>query len=250
MVDKAIELINNIGVEELTFQWFRSTLKADNGLKESLQYGHAIIKTTDQLDQYLYTYGLMIESQWENIIHHIDQIANPTTMIDYGCGQGLAGLLIHDLTDGALFARVKNVILIEPSAVALARARAIYSRLVPTATISCIGKRFDDLVEGDIPAAADAQILHVFSNTLDVLGFAPLTMFPKTIGSGNHTILSVSHDRSFNGGTPRVEQIKGAFENLAMEPGLTIRRSESGKFTCDNGSAGYFWICELEVENE
>lgn len=250
MPDKAIDMINQVHSRKVTFQWLRSTFKSDNGLKDTLNYGHAIIDNAKKLDQYLYTYGPMIESQWDNVDQYLSQFAIPTRIIDYGCGQGLAGVLLNDLTTGNLIASANEIFLIEPSAVALARAEALYQRIAPTATVISICKQFDDLSESDVSTAATGQTLHVFSNSLDVLGFDPLKLFMKTMGAGDHTILSVSHDRDFNGGTPRIEFVKAAFEDPSMEGALTIHRSELQRFTCDNGSAGVSWICELEVEDD
>lgn len=249
MADRAVALIEEVDRRRMNFQWLRSTLKADNGLKDSLAWGHAVIDTPDKLDQYLYTYGPMIESQWENVAGYLAEIAQPTRLIDYGCGQGLAGVLMNDLTGGDLLSSVREIILIEPSAVALARAGALYGRIAPDSTVASICKRFDDLREGDVPANTTEESLHVFSNSLDVLGFDPLKLFTKTMDVGEHTILSVSHDRDFNGGTPRIEAVKAAFEAPEMASSLTIHRSSLQRFTCDNGSRGVSWICELEVRN-
>ena len=97
MADKAIEAIRDIALKDLSFQWFRSAFRADNGLKDTLYYGHAVIDSTEKLDQYLHTYGPMIESQWKCAAHFLDRVSPPTLCIDYGCGQGLAGLLVSDI---------------------------------------------------------------------------------------------------------------------------------------------------------
>lgn len=251
MADTAIDVIGGVATQEISFRWFRSTLRADNGLKDSLDYGHAVIDTTAKLDQYLHSYGPMIESQWGHIAPHLAGITPPTFWIDYGCGQGLAGLLVNDLTQGALLASVRDILLIEPSAMALTRSAAIYGRMAPAATVTSICKRFDDLNEGDLPNPRAGSTLHLFSNSLDVLGFEPLGLLTKTLRPGHHTILSVSHDRDFNGGTPRIEGVKAAFENPSMAHQLSIHRSMLERFTCNNPSQskGVVWLCELEVND-
>ncbi len=251
MKDAAIDLIEGAPSSDISFQWFRSALKADHDLKGTLQYGHAVIDSVAGMDQYLYTYGPMIESQWECVNPLLKSIDLPVRWIDYGCGQGLAGLLLSDLTCGRSFSRVTDVLLIEPSAPALARAAALYKRIVPTATIRTVCKRFDDVSTSDIRATRSRTTLHLFSNSLDVPGFDPLSLLKTMMRSGRHTILSVSHDRDFNGGTPRIEGVKATFEAHAAKSNWTLRGSEIYRFTCSNGrqSKGVAWLCEVEIDD-
>lgn len=197
MTDAAITAINGRPTNKLTFDWFRQAFKQDHGQKDALRYGHAVLDGVPLLDQYLYTYGPMIQSQWEQVADKLDSIAPPQRLIDYGCGQGLAGLTINDVTDGNLLSEVTEVVLIEPSELALARAAAIYAKLCPDATVTTINKRFDDVADEDIPEAADGHTLHLFSNSLDVLGYDPLRLLAKTVQAGANTFISVSADRDY-----------------------------------------------------
>lgn len=251
MSDRAIGVIGGAAEDAINFSWFRNEFKADNGLKDSLESGHVVIDTVKKLDQYLYTYGLMIESQWKNVAPLLSAVTQPNVLIDYGCGQGLAGLLLNDLTQGRLFGVVQNIILIEPSAVALARAEALYQRIAPSATVATVCKRFDALSESDVPSRHARETLHVFSNSLDVRGFDPLKLLGKTMRPGAHTIISTSHDRTFNGGTPQIERVRAAFDNQSMPFDLTIQQSTVKNFTCDNPgqSKGVVWLCQLEIED-
>jgi hypothetical protein len=243
--DPAIEAIRTAAERRIRFQWLRDTFGADHDLKDSLDFGHAVLGSPEKLNQYLYTYGPMIESQWRNMARLLGDIRPPDLWIDYGCGQGLAGLLAFELTDGQLFRRVQDIVLIEPSPVALARATALYQRLAPEATLSDVCKRFDAIEARDLPSAPDGSTLHVFSNSLDIEGFNPLGR------PGRHTIMSVSHHRSFRGGTPQIERVKAAVEGPSVAGQLIVHRSETHQFTCDNPrqSAGFGWICDLEVED-
>jgi hypothetical protein len=249
--DPAIEAIRTAAERQIRFQWLRDTFGADHDLKDSLDFGHAVLDSPEKLNQYLYTYGPMIESQWRNMARRLGDVRAPDLWIDYGCGQGLAGLLAFELTDGQLFRRVRDIVLIEPSPVALARAAALYRRLAPEATLREVGKRFDAVQARDLPPAPDGSTLHVFSNSLDIEGFNKLELLTKILRPGHHTIMSVSHDRSFRGGTPQIERVKGAVEDPSMAGQLIVHRSETHQFTCDNPrqSAGFGWICDLEVED-
>jgi hypothetical protein len=245
--DPAVHAITN--APHLSFQWLRGQFGSDNGLKDSLRFGHAVIDEVGKLDQYLYTYGPMIESQWASVAPMFSGLSFPTRWIDYGCGQGLAGLLLRDRLAQDPLEYVTEIVLIEPSTGALARADAVYRRLAPEASITAIAKRFDDVTDRDVPLGATDATLHLFSNSLDVTGFDPLALISRSLHPGRHTIVAVSHDRDFNGGTPRIEAAKTAFENPALAPDIRVSRSELRRFVCNNPSAskGVVWICELEV---
>lgn len=251
MIDRAIESISNRTNDNISFLWLRSHLKAEHSLRSSLNYGRAVIDTIPKLDQYLYSYGPMIESQWHCILPLLQQLNHPTRLIDYGCGQGLGGLLLNDVTSGGITGEVNDVLLIEPSPLALARAVAIYECLFPQASIRTICKRFDDVLDSDTALSRTGHTLHIFSNSLDVTGFDPLTLLGNTLSVGRHTILAVSHDRNFDGGTPRIESVQSALEAAAAESYLTIHRSTMDRFVCDNPtqSKGVVWICEFEVND-
>jgi hypothetical protein len=249
MTDTAISAIANIPDHMLNFKWLRSNFGVDRGLKDSLDFGHAVLDTPAKLDQYLYSYGLMIKSQWEKAGPFLAEVGEPAFLIDYGCGQGLAGLLASDLGAKPLLRHVHDVLLIEPSNVALARAAAIYRRLAPAASVSGVCKRFDAVLASDLPPAQAEHTLHLFSNSLDITGFDPIRLLTTTLRPGRHTILSVSADRNFRGGTSQIESVKAGVEIMPVAGKLTVRRSETMQFTCDNPSRspGFAWLCQLEV---
>ncbi len=251
MDDRAIGAIGDVARGELNFSWFRSAFRRDHGAKGALDFGHAVIGTTDDLDQYLHSYGPMIRSQWERISHLLAAVEPPTTVFDYGCGQGLAGLLANDLTRGRLFGQARDIVLVEPSSLALARAVALYARLAPDARVTAINRRFDEVDKEQVPATSPGATLHLFSNSLDLPGFDALTLLIATVRAGRHTILSVSHDRDFNGGSPQVEALAATMTQAGKDGHLIDCRSTVERFTCDNPSrsAGIGWLCEFEVKD-
>lgn len=250
MSDDALKVISRSGAEDITFEWFRREFKEDHDIRASLKSGHAIITDPKQLDQYLYSYALMVESHWKNIASRLQEIAPPTMIIDYACGQGLGAIMMHELAPH-LFGSLKQVMLIEPSGIALERAEALYRKFAPQAQITAICKKFDHLAEADIPASISGSTLHIFSNSLDVSGFDPCKLIAKTLRVGHHVILSLSHDRDFNGGTPQIERVKGATEDGSIARNVTIHKSTLSHFTSTNpkDSKGVFWFCDLEVKD-
>src|ERR1700712_3087229 len=96
----------------------------------------------------------MVASQWEHACKLFASQIEDTNyqVIDYGCGQGLAGLLIHDYVGPSFLRQVRAIVAIEPSAVALSRAGAIYESLATEARVTLVNKAFTDLEGADFAA--------------------------------------------------------------------------------------------------
>lgn len=253
MIDPALAIIRQQPQSWLTAGWLRRRFMInDADVWASLDRGRAVLDHVAQLNQYLWTHGLMIEAQWRCVVARLPEVERPARLIDYGCGQGIAGLLISELTGGAALASVTEIVIIEPSAVALARAEAVYRTLCPDAAVLLVPKRFDDVGSADIAAAVDGSTLHLFANTLDVGGFDPLRLLGDVLRRGRHTVLAVSHDREYPGGTPRFRQVKAAFEHPDRIPDLTINRSVLEQFKCGDNDKwdAVVWLCDLEVHHD
>lgn len=205
MTDKVIEAINSgtLTADNLTHETLREKYKRQpyEYVPEALSRGRGIFDDTDQLDQYLYSYGKMGNEQWEKQFE-FSMIDGDTTIIDYGCGQGLSFLNLvcrwsHD-DDKTWQDYLKSVILIEPSQIALNRAQAIAQLKFPDATIRTIHKKLEELDDDDLSFDANKVTIHIFSQILDI----PLTdnfnlvEFFETITStiGTHYIHVVSHE--------------------------------------------------------
>ena len=205
MTDKVIEAINNgiLTADNLTHETLRDDYRVDvygNG-PEILGRGRGILDDTDQLDQYLYSYGRMGNEQWEKQFK-FSMIDGDTTIIDYGCGQGLSFLNLvcrwgHD-DDRTWQDYLKSVILIEPSTVALDRAQAIAQLKFPDATIRTVNKKLEELDNNDLSFDENKVMIHIFSQVLDIPldDEFDLLGFFETITStvGTHYIHVVSHE--------------------------------------------------------
>ena len=205
MTDKVIEAINNgtLTADNLTHETLREKYKRqpyEYG-PEALSRGRGILDDTDQLDQYLYSYGRMGNEQWEKQFE-FSMIDGDTTIIDYGCGQGLSFLNLvcswsHD-DDITWQDYLKSVILIEPSQIALNRAQAIAQVKFPDATIRTIHKKLEELDNNDLLFDTNKVMIHIFSQVLDIplADEFDLLGFFETITStiGTHYIHVVSHE--------------------------------------------------------
>ena len=159
MTDKIIEAIDNklLTAEVLTPEHLRkaySNNKVYSDGRFPLQRGRGIFDDIDQLDQYLYTYGIMVNQQWDSAFETVI-LEDSTTLIDYGCGQGISLLNLickwhPDEPNKTWQDLINSIVLIEPSKVALNRAEAIARLKFPEANIKTINKKLEDLDDGEI----------------------------------------------------------------------------------------------------
>ncbi len=127
----------------------------------SLDRGVGILEYELQLFQYMYSFGRMHYEKLKSAIEVLPQIAINHTVVDWGCGQGLATLKYLEYQNLST-----NSILIEPSLVALKRATLHIKHWVPN--ISTINKVFDDLIDSDFEIARSSTTTHLMSNILDI----------------------------------------------------------------------------------
>lgn len=161
----AVELTLN-GIREIAVEKCRLTGTDLNGR------GVTPLETEEELFIYLYRYGLMHQAK---LNHSFDffpfsQLDKKISLIDWGCGQGLASIAFNDyLRDRDLELSIANVTLIEPSPLSLKRAALhVTSSMTSINNLYTICRSFDDLSEGDFKADFGEIKIHLFSNVLDI----------------------------------------------------------------------------------
>jgi len=228
-----IDLHGNFSSYDVS-KFAREEIKAD--VWGELDRGRAIPETLDQLNYYWQSHVPMIRSQWENVfkICRVDSGVKDVEIIDYGCRDGLASFLFLEKFYSDFKKGISKIKLIEPSSLALKRARIILQRYSPN--IVHINKKLDDLETKDLETDQSLWKIHLFSNILDIDDFDTSKLFNEIIKSkGEHTFLAVSHDRNFKGGTPRLEHIYRAFTELKWDR-LKVNWSDKMEFICSNSS--------------
>jgi len=138
-----------------------------------LNHGVSLLDTHEKLCKYLCAYGDMHEEKISFAFNAIKQPQNifnqDITVVDWGCGQGLATVCFFDyLNQKQLPNKTRKVILIEPSESALNRAKLhVAAYLKDTSNILLKNKFIDDVVESDLQTETPI-VLHFFSNILDI----------------------------------------------------------------------------------
>ena len=122
-------------------------------------------------------------SSFDTIIH---QLNNKTiNIIDWGCGQALATSLLIDYTkERSLNIDISDIILIEPSSLALSRGMLHIDVLKKNKIdIKAVNKDIDSLEISDLIINNSNITLHLFSNILDVEFFRLDREFLEKISS-------------------------------------------------------------------
>ncbi|BFM09607.1 hypothetical protein [Halioxenophilus aromaticivorans] len=253
MTDRVIEGLraNSINKGNISFDLIRNFAGIDLNLWDRLGRGRAILNSEEELDQYLYTYGPMISSQWRIILYELGNLNLPRTDIeisDYACGQGLACLLLHDVLPDSALGNITKVNLIEPSSVALTRAVGITECCFPNASINPIKKHLDCLDRDDLNLSEGPFKIHLFSNILDMEGFNQYLLLEKILKTpGTHLIMVASHDRNHNGGSQRIRETYQTMIDKTYAEWYEVTGNSISYFNCYNRQPAIFFHVELKI---
>ena len=179
---------------------FVSKLPSDlcDELHESLNRGVDVLDSEPLLQMYIYAFGKMHNAKLQYAFNHLHKNAlkyNEIEIVDYGCGQGLATICYHDfLFENRIEQKVKRIILLEPSSMALSRAELLCSRFYPDAEIIAVNKPFDNLTNNDLKISPDIPTIHLLSNILDIESYdlPHFSQFVKeqSVGDNEYVIVS------------------------------------------------------------
>ena len=143
-----------------------------NELFDELNHGVELIDSEPLMQEYLFSFGQMHRAKLRLAFEHIDKEVwahESLSIIDYGCGQGIATMCLVDYLreKGFDVSRIRSVRLIEPSALCLDRAELHVHQFLPDAKIIPIRKSLNDLTTEDVATESSCTI-HLFSNVLDI----------------------------------------------------------------------------------
>lgn len=174
-----------------------------------LRHGVELLSTDEELCQYLCSYGKMhlekIHSALDTIVNPAKVLSKHITVVDWGCGQGLATCCCLDyLHDKNIPYILDRSILIEPSEKALARAHFhVDGYLRCESKIKLVNKYLDEVKYDDIVTVSPFTI-HFFSNVLDIptIDLDKLVRLIKTNARGEQLFFCVGPT---NSGSSRID---------------------------------------------
>lgn len=194
--------------------------RSRRNLRDSLKHGTTVIDREEQLWEYLSDYGAMHQEKMRIALNRLPRlnevIADGYSVVDWGCGQGLATVCLLDFLRGkGIKSLPEKTILIEPSQLAIENAR-LHAELYGIDNARLIDKLIDDVAREDIETESPVTI-HLFSNILDVKGF-DLKRLAELIGDsarGSHYFICVSPQYYYgeNGDCGRLDAFKNYFIN-------------------------------------
>ncbi len=136
-----------------------------------LNHGTKLLQNETELCQYLCAYGNMHRNKINaalDTIKDVEPLSKDLTIIDWGCGQGLASMCLIDyLRKDGLHVELNKIILIEPSKCALDRAVAHLSKYVAASKLVALNQYIDD-VDAEHISVDKGCVVHLFSNILDI----------------------------------------------------------------------------------
>ncbi len=164
-------------------------------LKESLEHGLAELKTEDEMDMYLSSYGTMHQ---EKLLVAFDKLPikilreDKISVIDYGCGQGTASIVLCDVFQ-QIFGHpytVSDFHLIEPALACLKRAVKFIHSFNPDARIVYFNNPCEDIWRMDLNPKSEV-VVHLFSNVIDMPEFPREVVARKLNDMNDHYNIAV-----------------------------------------------------------
>ncbi len=153
------------------FTAIRSLSLANTSSTDLTNRGVKILESEAELADYMKRFGNMHRAKLEVAYNALPPaIPAPIHIIDWGCGQGFAGMLFIER-----FGRqgIRDVTLIEPSEIAIRRAALHVRRYAPDLTLKTVCKKLDDVTHNDLPVRPEGSVVHLFSNILDIDDYLP-----------------------------------------------------------------------------
>jgi len=157
----------------LQFMEIRRRFANNYGLYDKLDRGRSVLSNVEELGQYLCSFGNMHETKlllsFEELFKHVNICdSKKITMLDYACGQGLGSIVFLNYIENKFNCSLSfllKMVLIEPSVVALDRAKLLLDR---SGELVCVNKNLDELIEDDLKSNSESMKIHVLSNILDM----------------------------------------------------------------------------------
>lgn len=181
---RLLEKPNFEKIRQISIDYIKSIGNPDS-LHQRLRRGTVIIDDMNLLYQYIASYSAMhkkkLYSSFDMVIKKLDN--KTINVTDWGCGQALATTLLIDyISEKKLSIQIQNIILIEPSQIALSRGLLHIDVLQDKkSNIKSIVNEIDCVKKGDLMFNNQHITLHLFSNILDLESFQINSRFLKII---------------------------------------------------------------------
>ncbi|RAZ60043.1 hypothetical protein [Campylobacter hyointestinalis] len=154
-------------------EYYSTYITDINSRWNNLDRGEAVLKEKEDLIQYIHSFGKMHSSKLQEslklLLDGFNKL-NKLNVIDYGCGQAMGIMNLCDfINDNKLDCKIDEIILIEPSKLALSRAILHSNAFCVDSKINPICKYLNDIEESELKFInKEIPVIHIFSNILDM----------------------------------------------------------------------------------
>ena len=202
---------------------------------DSLQRGVKILDDERELYAYMVAMGKMHRAKLNSAFESFDfsSLTGAVNIIDWGCGQGTGTMvLLNYLNEEGFSLDIHNIILVEPSRLALERGGLHALKFNDTVRLVTV----NDLLDGVTPAHLKdltGTTIHLFANILDIdaVALKPLTELIKDNIHGDNLFICTSpYLNSVK--TNRLDIFLSAFKASAIN---VLMRKDNPKGTWING---------------
>lgn len=185
--DPFIQDLNQL--EAVTFQDIVEAAGRHKDYNAYTDRGKKILETPGECNRYIERFFQM---HYFKIIDSISKLfsydkiheysGKGVILYDWACGQGLGSwLFLNQLAERRLKIKVAEIILIEPSAIALKRAEILIRYIDKNVKLTTINRMLNDTSEKELIRTEDSLRIHYVSNFIDMLSWESIDHLSKLI---------------------------------------------------------------------
>ena len=186
-LDPFVQDLNKL--ESVTFQDIVVTAGRHKDYAANTNRGTKILETPGECNSYIEDF---FQKHYFKIIDSISSLFRFDKIHDYNdkgfilydwaCGQGLVSwLFLNQLAESRLKIKVAEIVLIEPSAIALKRAEILIHYIDKNVKITFINRMLSDISEKELIRTEDTLRIHYVSNFIDMLKSEEIDHLSKLI---------------------------------------------------------------------
>lgn len=234
LIEEGTEYVNWINSGNKNFDTIRQ--HAVILASDSFDHGRGVNLITEEqgLYNYLKNYGSMHKAKMQSALAEPfpQQFDQPLTIIDWGCGQGLASMLF---CEKYYQENANQIILIDPSELAIKRASLHCKAVNPECSVRTICKKLDDVELNDIGIIRNNVVVNLFSNILDIDDYSTphiLSLMAGIKKAENYYVCVSPHINDIK--TNKIDNFRRYFQTMSGYVEF---------HNIDNTKQGDFWMC-------
>ena len=234
LIESGTEYANWINTVKKCFDTIRQ--HAVSHASDSFDKGRGVNPITEEqgLYNYLKNYGNMHKAKILSALAEPfpQQFGKLLTIIDWGCGQGLASMLF---CEKYYQENINQIILIEPSELAIKRASLHCKAVNQECSLRTVCKRLDDVELNDIGIIKNNIVVNLFSNILDIDDYSTSHIISLMDGiekKENYYVCVSPHINDIK--TNKIDNFRRYFQSMSGYVEI---------HNIDNTKQGEFWMC-------